>query len=394
MIISIHGLWGNDAQFARTIGSLSHIVSSADHNAIGLTLPGHKKEFFDESYLDLIKKNTPFATHDQWLVALQHTLRVARQLGQKTIIVGQSTGGLLAVYAALKHSELVDQIVLIEPALQVRSLMNFGSCLSASIPEEVIKGLGLLIGVPVPDGVSIKMGCEVQKVADLLFPRRFEHRGRGPRAEVRYIEDFSTYTKVAAQVRVPVLMINNENDRIVSTEANRNFFAGLTTGKQYISINKDGKMPHGRVTSAQPETLANQLIEFTYHHLRESTLGNIYLYRVGQRLRSHRYALCATWDSLQTCLENYRTRAAAADRFTAELRTIIQNEAEFERVLSVIDFLDTFWLRQIHQGLQNGKKILNDVHEEVQKTRPDGIEKLREAEIFLEDVTKNFTKDI
>lgn len=267
VIVTIHGLWDSGKQFDATLENITASNWGMSYNAIQLTLPGHIKDRADDKYYEYVKENIPFVTYDKWLAALDSTLKLAKNLGKNTIVIGHSTGGLLAVIAALKYSELISGIVLVEPALQVQPLMTFGACVSGVVPDSVIKNIGKVIGANVREGVSLKMGCEVQKMADKFLKRKFIYQASLAKSGKPYIEDLRAYTYAAKKIKIPVLMLNNENDEVVSATANQYFFLGLAGRKKYIPLNLDGKMPHGEVTEVSSDKIARELFEFAQEEL-------------------------------------------------------------------------------------------------------------------------------
>ncbi|OQW54429.1 MAG: hypothetical protein A4S09_06000 [Proteobacteria bacterium SG_bin7] len=262
-VVFIHGVLGNSSQFYAMI---NEIFESARTNTIELTLPGHSRAFSGGTYSTSVEETKQFSSFENWVIAVEETVKIAKQLGQKTIIVGQSTGGLLAVDVALKYPHLVDALVLIEPALKVQGLINVGSCLSKIIPDIIVSGVAKLFGQHVPDTMSVEMGCEVQKLADQVFPPDKSHEG------------------IAANVQVPVLLFNNEQDKIVSPEANRKFYSGLKNAKEYISINKEGSLGHGTVTFSHAAFLVEAISKFVLIHKLESELAKIHGKKIYERI--------------------------------------------------------------------------------------------------------------
>lgn len=260
-IVSVHGLWGGWTQFS---AMLDPIYDLAQPNAIELTLPGHPKRDTGSPILQEEKKLS--SKFEDWLVAIEETLRIAKELGEKTIIVGHSTGGLLAIAMALKHPNLVDATVLIEPSLRVRSLVNWGACFSKNVPDVLINGVGKLLGRPISKTVDIEMGCEVQKLADQVFSQE------------------NSYAEVARQIRTPILMINNEYDEVVSPDINREFFAELKSPKAYVSLNKDGSLAHGTATFSQASFLTEKIAKFAFFRLPGSEIARVHRDKISERI--------------------------------------------------------------------------------------------------------------
>lgn len=363
VIVTIHGLWGNSLQFQNSIVNLQFVTGKARHSFINLTLPGHMKFDKNEEYLDVVSKSPPFAPFQDWIKALEDTLKLAKLLGKNTIVIGQSTGGLLATYAALKYPNLVDEIVLVEPALQVQDIMNWGACASEWLPMPILNGIGSVIGVPVPKGVNVAMGCEVQKLADQLFQRRKRLITNGSNKPAQFVEDFSVYNKVAEQITIPVLMINNERDQVVSSKANHYFYEGLSSGKKYISINEDGKMPHGWITSVDPYLITDNLLEFTTKFLPENNLKFIYYYRSYKNVKNMTEYFCPSNFELKDCEEIQNDRTQKLSQLKTQVCEILTNDCE--QIQKSLDFLYEFWSE--HYNYQ--KNIGHDRHKRTASER-------------------------
>lgn len=349
-ILTIHGLWRALEQFKGTVDQIL-ASNSNEINALELVLPGHIKENETPAYSDYIKRNKPYASYHEWLVALENSLKIAKAIGNKVIIIGHSNGGLLATIAALKYPDMVDQLVLLEPALRLRKIVGFGSCFSRYLSDETIAGFAKIIGRQVPEWVSVPMGCEVQKLADQFIPRRTKHQEYDYISSYQQpIEDYGVYEDLAKKIKVPVLMMNNEKDNVVSAKANIIFYKALETKKEYYPLNKNGKIQHGYVTIKINDSISFQLFEFNYKADLEDIFGNYYLTKLKNLIAHHGSEIDILNDS--NCIVKVPSRACDNQFKYLKTRSVflinsvceyLNNNSDCQRLTQVILEINQFW---------------------------------------------------
>lgn len=119
-LVFIHGLYGGASQFSKLVETFGDRYSES--SIISLTLPGH---YYNGNYDQPLK----VANYSEWILAVKDTLKIANMISDKVIVIGQSTGGLLAVYSGLYLKEFVDGIILLEPALKVSPKIRIATCI-------------------------------------------------------------------------------------------------------------------------------------------------------------------------------------------------------------------------------------------------------------------------
>jgi pimeloyl-ACP methyl ester carboxylesterase len=117
VIVYLHGLGVGPYQYATIANRLEH----KGVNQILMRLAGHGKE------------PRPVFTRSQWYREVRKILLEAKRYGEKTIVVGQSTGGILAIREAILEPNLIDGLVLIEPAIKVKSYLDAAGCVGSSL---------------------------------------------------------------------------------------------------------------------------------------------------------------------------------------------------------------------------------------------------------------------
>lgn len=254
-LVFIHGLYGGAHQFNSFFNSMDK--NGSDANAVLLTLPGHYRQ-------GNIDKPIKEATKEDWIEALQNTIRVAKSLSDRVVVIGQSTGGLLAVYSAINFPKIVDGVILLEPALKVHKRIDIATCLGKYFVKEAssLSFLAKLIGMDAPKGISVAMGCEVANFASQLLDRKL--------VEPSPYQDFQSMkeeplekamSRLAEQIKIPVLLVNNLSDHVVDPSYNK-VFANSLAKKMYLEINSDGKTQHGSMATLKTEYQNNSFYQY------------------------------------------------------------------------------------------------------------------------------------
>jgi carboxylesterase len=188
VMVTIHGLWGDGTQFA----PINDYFFKRGVNLVSVVLPGHGADSANNK-----------ATYQDWSDELNKAIEVAKLLGDKILIAGQSTGGLLAVNRSLDRSDDIAGLILFEPALKVKALPKFGACsLGRMIGKGPTRLVGNMLGYAVSkeSTPSLNLGCVVAKLSQLLKIKLDQHNFENNKMDL------------------PVYLFANQNDSIVSTE--------------------------------------------------------------------------------------------------------------------------------------------------------------------------------
>lgn len=106
VVLIFHGLL-NSPKWMRTIEDLSF---DSGFNVMNIRLENHHET--DRYALDRV-------SYQQWLFQADRTFQVARELGDEVVIVGHSTGGVLAASLGFAGHESIGTILLLAPALKL-----------------------------------------------------------------------------------------------------------------------------------------------------------------------------------------------------------------------------------------------------------------------------------
>lgn len=215
----LHGLYGNSKQFEKE----QELAAKLGFNSISVTLPGHGPD----------GKNAGKVKYEDWLKAAEGGMRAAKALGQKVIIVGQSTGGLLAYHLALENSQDVEGLVLAAPAFRVKGYLRAATCAGKEVVANA-QDLGRITDIYDPrvkkikGPISLSMGCEVGRLGDYLLKKHSgrsyligscDEPGRSPSDTCDYTEE--AYRKLFVKYDKPILLAHTDNDNTVDQDVNR-----------------------------------------------------------------------------------------------------------------------------------------------------------------------------
>lgn len=187
--VFIPGLYMNGKQFLHQAAGEFWRGS----NVLVATLPGHQNATLSANENDI----------GSWLTYTDFLVSIARHYGKKVIVVGQSTGGTLAVRAA--ENNKVDGLVLFQPffglSKTITAAMELGKLLPESWLDRMVDRYNVL--------ETLKIGIEDQKLLAASFQ------------------------KISATL--PVELILAGNDSVVSTDAS------IRWAKKYA--------PHAQITN-------------------------------------------------------------------------------------------------------------------------------------------------
>ncbi len=226
--VLVHGLTMDDGQ----MGEIALQLAKRGHQVLNLILAGHGPD----------ERNASVTQHQTWIEQVASAIRLARNLGDKVIVIGQSTGGMLALGAGMGfQSPLPDAVVAIEPAVKLPASITLGTCggkklgdTSSQIAAKLRK-VGLEVYAP---KINLRIACEVTKLSDTILNAQVF--GIDPQAN-----SLEMSAKLGQSMKVPLLLINNSEDSIVNVSDNRAFAQGAADSVlvQYSERNDLGE--HG-----------------------------------------------------------------------------------------------------------------------------------------------------
>jgi acetyl esterase/lipase len=210
--VYLPGLFTTAAQFSNFKNTIG------DNNAVFMTLPGHGATAADGWRL----------TPEHWKLAVERSLNLASYLGRKLIVVGQSTGGYLVLWAAAQNKFPIAGLAVLEPAVKVRNYYGAALCYIPNFDLNHVTGGDYFER-------DVNLGCVIRSLSEQFTPQ---------------LEKPETLALLA---HIPTYVFINPNDLVVSSQASLNFATKLAQagGKVWLEsyLNDfEGKQYHGRVT--------------------------------------------------------------------------------------------------------------------------------------------------
>lgn len=236
-LILLHGFAASTFSWREVIGPLSEVgtVVAFDRPGFGLTerpMPGEwegRSPYAPEAQADLT-------------VGLMDALGIER-----AVLVGNSAGGTVALLTALTYPERAEALVLVDPAIYVRGMTPVWLRPFLNTPQ--MRHLGPLLARRIQDW-GVDFACSAWHDPSKLTPEIWEGYAKPLRAE-NWDRALWEVTRAShplglerrlGEVRVPVLVVTGDDDRIVPTEQSIRL-AGEIPGAQLAVIPECGHIP-------------------------------------------------------------------------------------------------------------------------------------------------------
>jgi len=196
--------------------------------------------------LDLIGfGHTQAGTHSTTVTANQQMLHafLSQVAGGPAVLVGNSMGGLITILQATQHPESATAVVLIDPALPVKVGSQPDALVSAAFGMYAVPHLGRAMlrarrRVRSPEQLAmdvLRLCCvdPARVPADVLeqhfqmararreYPDIDEHFLGAARSLMHMLTRRSSFEATMKAIRVPVLLLHGEKDRLVAIGASR-----------------------------------------------------------------------------------------------------------------------------------------------------------------------------
>jgi pimeloyl-ACP methyl ester carboxylesterase len=226
LLVMVHGLGGSLVNWAALAPLLTDTCRVLALDLIGF---GH----------------TQAGTHSTSITANQHMLHrfLGEVAGGPVILVGNSMGGAITILEATQHPESVNAVVLIDPALPVKVGSQPDPLVAASFGMYAVPHLGRAMlrarrRVRSPEQLAmdvLRLCCvdPTRVPADVLaqhmqmarersqYPDIDKHFLDAARSLMRMLVRRSSYEAAMKAIRVPVLLLHGEKDRLVAIGASR-----------------------------------------------------------------------------------------------------------------------------------------------------------------------------
>lgn len=225
--VIFHGLF----QSPKDMQSLINYFYEKQCNVIAPLLAGHWRK-------DLKAFNK--INHNDWKKQGLDTLKAATHLGDKIILVGHSTGGILALSLALEHSKNYNMtgLVLFSPALKltthVRLFSKYGSLLNLNTNSLTVSHAYNSQPAAPQSEYDLqlrpaKAGLHVQNLIDSIF------------------QNDSARENIYKSFHIPTLLISTENDSTIDHSEVVNMHKSNPDLFKLISYQKSSPLKHDNI---------------------------------------------------------------------------------------------------------------------------------------------------
>lgn len=236
-VLYIHGLY-ESPQYGQGVAQALH---EAGMNVFSVLLPGHWAKRPEE--LDATSRL-------EWVAEVQTALEKAQGLGRKIVVGGFSTGGLLAVNAALDNPSKVAGLMLLAPAMYV-SQTDYWASVIGSYSGLTLHDLQPTT-VPPPDGYdhafySAKAGLEVTRLI-----RDVEKKYARPLS----ITAAARRNDIAQKLKLPVFFAMTDEDKTVPAAQALQFYKAISGTKMLVAFHRGEGIRHGTLAKSQRDTFA------------------------------------------------------------------------------------------------------------------------------------------
>lgn len=226
-VLFIHGLWKDPVQWATNPGT-AYMEAALEEsaNVMALHLAGHGNEW----------RNARQVTAATWLEQARASLRELSRRSERVIVVGQSTGGALALRLATdsETKQQVHGLVVIEPAFKVQDHLEWGTCALRRMYREQLDSIGIALGIIVADipapyernaRKSPHLGCMVADIVnEVVVPGGFDPLVvETTQLMERDQEIRNRRDALYASVSVPSLVLIAKEDGVISNHEARRF---------------------------------------------------------------------------------------------------------------------------------------------------------------------------
>lgn len=220
--VIFHGLL-NEPTFKRAMAE--YIFSLLGFNVINVRLAKHAEG--NRSNLDQV-------SYAEWIQQVKVIGALAKDLGEKVVFIGHSTGGLMAIEGLLTNPKTTAGIVTLSPALQVRKRVQIKSLgfSALGVSGNLIDFINKLLGKPLGRYMSTYAGVQVPLLAKYINQKLENLRSKNSGLDV-----FNN---------IPALGLDTAIDKVINPENNKKFYRGLNN-KNHIMLPDSFNVAHNDI---------------------------------------------------------------------------------------------------------------------------------------------------
>ncbi|MES2767961.1 MAG: alpha/beta hydrolase-fold protein [Bdellovibrionota bacterium] len=224
VILIFHGLL-NSPKWMKSLEDSGFV---AGNNVLNIRLENHQ---------ELNRYSLDEVVYSQWLFQADRAMSLAKELGSEVILVGHSTGGVLALSSAFSNPNTVHNVFLMSPAIKLSTPLNFGLRMANGIGITG-KHLEFILRRKFAKYLSVPGGIEVIEL------------GNWYQEGAKDIDNFGV--KIKPDQKQKISIVDSASDIVVDTKANEAFINLLRQypdnfDTSYLSIPKSEKIKHDDV---------------------------------------------------------------------------------------------------------------------------------------------------
>lgn len=247
---------------------LNNFFYNEGANVVSLHLPGHHQK--DENAIHEVKAK-------EWSDAVNNAINMAKELGDELMVLGYSTGGGLAIQAALQRPEDIKQLYLFAPSMALSNKVFFFTLFGQIVSKKKLCNIdkpGTLCKVfDKLDPQSIQMmkegtypsasaGTQVQALANSMV-QQF-----GNPEESNY---YTNLAEIYSSLKVPTFLVSSQADTITAPKLNRAVYDRLTVRKDIVEYPKSMGITHLMISKSKGDAFVHTPNESYNPHFDELT---------------------------------------------------------------------------------------------------------------------------
>lgn len=173
---------------------------------------------------------------EQYLLDLRLIVELARKElpeNRKIFLLGHSMGGLIALYFALRHAELIDAVIASSPALGMVVEVPAAKSILGKVMSFIWPGLILSNEL---DATKISHD---DNVVSTYQNDPLVHDKVSARWFTEFLSAMAEVNQQAAQIKVPILLQVAGDDYLVNAQSSKRFFEKLTVDDKTLHVYED-----------------------------------------------------------------------------------------------------------------------------------------------------------
>lgn len=218
VVVLMHGLYNSPVEMQ----NLEAESFRQGHNVINLRLAGHQEK--DPQAFERVSA-------ESWIEQTKSTMALARLMGSSVIVIGHSTGALIALYTMILYEKIVSDAILMSAALKVHP--------STNLIVNMLNGVG-------------DSAASVEKIS--YTKGKIEQTTKPAKQVARLASLLNWYDPVVLNKvgRKNVTFIDTDSDIAIDPNENFNFYRAVLNLNsnahiQYHLVPRDYKLPHSNI---------------------------------------------------------------------------------------------------------------------------------------------------